>query len=436
MEDNIVGYSEDTEVLTRDGFKLIVDLHKDDLVASVGKDSNRFEYSSYSNLFIRDYEGSMINLNNRYCDTFVAPDQAILVKRDGRENKKKNEYFTVKAKDIKLGARRVKICGESTLPDYPLSDDWYRLFAWLNTDGSVTKNSKLFSYKIFQVESKSHLIEDVLKRLGLKFRMSVRTRTIESICGKELINHTNRHCTYSLCRRNIGDENYKILTDNLYEKYDVPSILFSSSQRQIRIYLQSFIDGDGTRKPNLPNWAQIYGIERLLNQVQQLIIMSGGYAKIGTYRIKDWRVYYQIDKLDTTIIPKYVFQKTYKGKIWGLNTPNGSIVTRRKGIINVQGDCSPVVEDRTRMILENNKVPITQLSLDRKVIAQYSFTGEANKITGILGSAISNCLNGRTKTAGGFIWEYTWKRESLTTADLTPPPKISPLTLTPQVTTI
>lgn len=49
--------------------------------------------------------------------------------------------------------------------------------------------------------------------------------------------------------------------------------------------------------------------------------------------------------------------------------------------------------------------PIRQLSVDGKVLGEYKSTYEASRQTGVGICSISNVLNGRTKTGGGFRWE-------------------------------
>lgn len=47
---------------------------------------------------------------------------------------------------------------------------------------------------------------------------------------------------------------------------------------------------------------------------------------------------------------------------------------------------------------------VKQFSLDGKLLNEWACIGDVFRETGILRSTISNALNGRTKTAGGFIW--------------------------------
>lgn len=57
--------------------------------------------------------------------------------------------------------------------------------------------------------------------------------------------------------------------------------------------------------------------------------------------------------------------------------------------------------------------PILQKTIDGQVLNQYKSTCEAARIAGISIGTISHCLNHRTNSAGGFVWEKL--SESVTT---------------------
>lgn len=54
----------------------------------------------------------------------------------------------------------------------------------------------------------------------------------------------------------------------------------------------------------------------------------------------------------------------------------------------------------------NKERVIVQYNLDGSFIKEYKSIITASNELGILRTSISECLNGRTKTSGGFIWKY------------------------------
>lgn len=55
---------------------------------------------------------------------------------------------------------------------------------------------------------------------------------------------------------------------------------------------------------------------------------------------------------------------------------------------------------------KKNWVKVKQLDKNHNIINIFESVTEASKITNILQCKISNCLNNRQKTAGGYHWEY------------------------------
>ena len=61
--------------------------------------------------------------------------------------------------------------------------------------------------------------------------------------------------------------------------------------------------------------------------------------------------------------------------------------------------------DRTNALLASSK-PIIQLDKNNNIIKKYKSIMDASRDTGILFVSISNCLRGKSKTSGGYKWDY------------------------------
>lgn len=48
---------------------------------------------------------------------------------------------------------------------------------------------------------------------------------------------------------------------------------------------------------------------------------------------------------------------------------------------------------------------VEQYTKDGEFVAKYRTSSEAEKITGIAGPCIRNCIHGKANTAGGYIWK-------------------------------
>ena len=108
--------------------------------------------------------------------------------------------------------------------------------------------------------------------------------------------------------------------------------------------------------------------------------------------------------------------RCYKGKaasalgyIWRLEKVDHIDTSKYKIVKTKQGallyDMSP--ESKLRRRIGHGK-PVNQYSLDGKYITTYNSTVDASEKIGICHTTIGKCCNhkGRSKTAGGYLWEY------------------------------
>ena len=59
---------------------------------------------------------------------------------------------------------------------------------------------------------------------------------------------------------------------------------------------------------------------------------------------------------------------------------------------------------------KKRSIPILQFTKDGELVKEWPSLSEAYRQLGILQSTICDCLKGRYKTAGGFVWRYAHGR--------------------------
>ncbi len=64
------------------------------------------------------------------------------------------------------------------------------------------------------------------------------------------------------------------------------------------------------------------------------------------------------------------------------------------------------IRNKRKLQVNTNAKPVLQFDTDNKLIAEWSSGRAASKALNIVKSGISNAVNGKIKTAGGFIWRY------------------------------
>jgi DNA-directed RNA polymerase II subunit RPB2 len=81
-----------TEVLTSVGWKLLEDITKDDLVATLEQNTNRYHYANPIGIYAFDYDGEMISIKSESASVNVTSDHDLYVKPE-----EKDTYSLIKA---------------------------------------------------------------------------------------------------------------------------------------------------------------------------------------------------------------------------------------------------------------------------------------------------------------------------------------------------
>jgi len=94
---------EETEVLTKDGWKKYYQLTKDDFIATLNTEKDQIEFLKIESLNVFDYEGKMIYLKNRKVEQLVTPNHRVL------NQKSDYKYEFVFAKNIQKPKTEITI---------------------------------------------------------------------------------------------------------------------------------------------------------------------------------------------------------------------------------------------------------------------------------------------------------------------------------------
>jgi hypothetical protein len=356
-------YSADTEVLTNAGWKNYKMLVEADMVATINRHTKEVEYQPYTNLVEYDYDGEMYNFKNRFTDVLVSPNHRMLHRVSWQDD---YSYSTAETLS-KHSVYHFRISGRNAREDFPIDDNWLRLFAWLNTDGGIRSP---ISYTIYQSKRTGcDKIESVLSSLGIGYKKAVKEKAIKEIGGRILRNIPLPFTTYSLNTKHTSREHLAFISAHITDKYKVPQVLFQCSERQVDIYVSSFVDGDGTRKADNSTWAMVYGKENLLSDLQHLLVENSYSAHMNFYRDQQCRLYLVKGHVNTKMKPGYISKIMYRGKIWCLQVPNSNFITRRNGKVAIHGNSEKIfyMGDALECWYNNNpNVKVDNLARTRK----------------------------------------------------------------------
>ena len=170
---------EDTEVLTANGFKPIKEITESDFVANYDVEHDTIIYDNPEQIHHIDYDGEMYLCESQVLNFGVSPDHRMFgISQQGKP------YYRL-AKDFSVGSEyRAKVAVESKSIGVNFSDDALRLLGWLLTDAHIPNKGGAIIYQ--SKEKYVSEIRNLLDRMRIDYKETVRHRKIRSICGKVL----------------------------------------------------------------------------------------------------------------------------------------------------------------------------------------------------------------------------------------------------------
>ncbi|AJA73533.1 ribonucleotide reductase of class Ia (aerobic) alpha subunit [Shigella phage SHSML-45] len=303
-------YSEDTEVLTKNGWKLFSELTGDELVAQI-TDSRGLEWVLPLNVFEYDYEGTMLRFEKRGVDLLVTPNHTMVYRQVSYNNKniqRKPGYQKILAEDwqpkrthaLDFGSAQ-KTNGTDTITML----DRFRIA--LQADGSIVETNTGRAYRFgFKKQRKVDRLVHILDDLGLKYSKKLNEQGVTTI--------------------HIGH-------GQLYYSKDLSFLLEKDlTSNAAKEALKEIMEWDGYWKSeNVGEYSSHAGQQHV---VQALAAIAGLRSNTST---KD-RCYVYFDQLDMTAEGIKETEVEYIGKVYCVEVPTNKLVVRRNGHTIVCGN--------------------------------------------------------------------------------------------------
>lgn len=339
-------YSEDTEILTNNGWKRFNKLDRKDKVAVFSLHSRKIFFEKPLKKYWMGYKGNMINFRNRNIDLIVTPNHRMLV----QQRRGKERLYVVEAKDYK-GENYIYQSGAwigrnpkyFILPEYDYKFnrrfkklkisfiDWVKFLAIYLSEGHVTRGKGPKRVYISQMRKSKNFnnIKKIISKLPFRF-------TYEEKNHKFRINSTQ--LAMHLSRFGIS-----------YSKY-IPDYIKQSRKEVLLEFLKAFNLGDGDIHRGKMRFCS--GSRTLIGDIQEIIVKLGCSGIITVDKRKTMinplnkkrykaRPVYSIEmkKRNKTSIRKYNIELVkYKGNIGCVTTSTGFVVVRRNNRVAISGN--------------------------------------------------------------------------------------------------
>jgi len=320
-------FSEDTEILTTDGWKTHDSLSEGSTVMSYNRESGELEWNEVSEVFRYNHHKEMISVKNRDIDILVTPEHGLLTNtcpRLGREWKDDTaESLFGKDKYFMLAGTH----DESESED--IDDNMIRLLAWVMTDGSIDKHGYIRISQSDQEDERISNLENVLENLGVSYSKTLRYEAGSTVHGTYRKFNAYR---YNLHAGDWMNELYKYIDD---EKNPLPA-LRELSFRQMNIFIESWIDGDGSRNQtqNSVSVQTSSVVKGHMDLIQEFSARTGRRTSLQSYTSPSgthiWRL--TLNPRNTTrVSPDKWTRQEYSGTTWCVTVPNHTLLVRRGG---------------------------------------------------------------------------------------------------------
>lgn len=309
----------ETECLTEHGWKRHDQIQPGEKIATFDWRNNRLEYLEPLAITAYDFDGEMYVLRNRTQEQWITPRHKVLRKVFNSEDRWILEDIEQVAE---LKSPVIIPNAWETSSEHEIDDKVVMLLAWIVAEGNFDVSEGRARVSLFQ--STGHPehaaeIEWLLHELGLSWHRQERTGT---------------YSNYPVYRYRLNKDASTFVLGYLEHKC-VPDVIRTLSARQIRLFLDTYVKGDGHVEES--GRTRIYTKDDdNLDALQELCSLAGYGSTVHTRKDSGVHVLNIIRNRETYI--QLIERKPYKGKVWCPTTRNGTFVARRRGKTFITGN--------------------------------------------------------------------------------------------------
>ncbi len=345
-------YSDDTEILTENGWKHFYSLDKEEKVATYNTNSGYMEYQLPLKHHVYDFESNpflkMYNFKAKSVDTCVTPNHRMLVTRSG-------ELLEVRADKVKHDDKFLStVDWEGYIPEeLPYSDsdlshmeldEFLEFSGYYLSEGSIqveryknlSPQNQIRSCYIYQSTSSPHYGD---------MKSSV---AIASKDEKEYINPLGMS-SMRIYNCKIAQYLAKTFGINSYVK-KIPKWMKQLPKSKLNILLKALLDGDGnTRTDTLQTrYKYITASKQLADDVSDICLKLGYFTTTSIEQKESGRCTYRVywserrKEILFNIRKQHIKKLDYSGKVYCVEVPNTWLITRRNGRITIQGNTGKI----------------------------------------------------------------------------------------------
>jgi hypothetical protein len=339
--------SNDTELLTSNGWKNIQQVKKEDKAMTVDIKTGKLKIDKIKRLIKRKYNGNMIHFSSDGIDCLVTPEHRVVMQRFQHDPARYKKYPTTfcNAQDLPNGGGFFVPVPSLTVGKgvKGLSPEMCRILGWIMTDGNNHQKGREYlciTQGLNTIKRRKN-ISKTMKEILLKYGAHIYNRKHKSI-------FPNGDSVFSPSMQFYLGKQFSLKLRKWLDKdiHSIPKkILNEGSEKQLRALYEGLLEGDGTAVGGYKNnWRTFCcGTKyQLANDFQELCLRLGISASIR--KVSPSKEGYKeqlivgISKRKSHYIKK-VDEQYYDGDVWDITVPSGAFIARRNGKMFVTGNC-------------------------------------------------------------------------------------------------
>ena len=339
--------SEDTEILTLDGWKKYNELQENEVIFNYDINSNSIKKDKIKKIYIYDFDGKLIHLKNSYLDFLITENHKIIVKEIN--SKKETIGWEIKPFDkvnLKSWNLHHKISAQIYQRDNLLGIEKAGILGWILSDGSINKRnhpSISISQSIFANKKKVDYIENLLKKGNIPY-----TKKEQYIkCG--LRKEKSLFATFHILKGGNGSKNPKKMGKNhewifqfITSDRKPKKELYNLSLVELTELYACMMMGDGTLPKKYKKNREFTGQGKERNDFFRILCLLLGHITTQSWKIQNGKKYSRIyvceGKNYTKLLKTHISKEKYKGIIWCPKTENGTFICKRNEKIAITGN--------------------------------------------------------------------------------------------------
>jgi site-specific DNA-methyltransferase (adenine-specific) len=325
--------SEDTEILTKNGFKKYNELHRDDMIASLNIETDKLEYVNVQNKFVYDIADELVNITTKNTNQLLTKNHKVLLKKKSNSRYKYKDYSYKEASELLDGVKNplilLPLARKYEKGNLSIGVEFAELLGWIITEGHICKQTKrlnTWDIRIYQSsvnKDKVDRIRYLLNSLDIKYSEYKRKRKYKN---REYI----EHCFY------INNEWKHKIAKWIPNKKPVNDLLFLNLD-ELRALFDGMILGDGSTIKGKNNSYAFYQKDNKILDFMQILATHLGFRTSRNEKKQcvniGWRSNTEIQRKEC-----HISSVKYQGKVWCVQTRNNNFVARRNGSVFITGN--------------------------------------------------------------------------------------------------